>query len=164
MMTFNFTHTVYHLPCEKEHFFLHRTLLTIRLGSEKQFALKKPDATDETTDAARTHARTHLCRLQAFDAHARDLVAGMLSVYMTGGFTYIARDLIVRVFYTIGETKKHRTQRNSTTTCLLLLWIHFTVIARRLAALREMTDRLFRRFLSFISLQVTASRRFAHRY
>ena len=40
---------------------------------------------------------------QAFDAHARELVAGMFSVYMTGGFTYIARDLIVRVFYAIGE-------------------------------------------------------------
>lgn len=40
---------------------------------------------------------------QAFDAHARELVAAMFSVYITGGFTYIARDLIVRVFYTIGD-------------------------------------------------------------
>lgn len=41
---------------------------------------------------------------QAFDARARELVAAMFSVYITGGFTYVARDLVVRVFYTIGNT------------------------------------------------------------
>lgn len=42
--------------------------------------------------------------MQAFDAHARQLVAAMFSVYITGGFTYILRDMIVRVFYTIGNS------------------------------------------------------------
>ena len=40
---------------------------------------------------------------QAFDVHARELVSAMFSIFITGGFTYIARDLIVRVFYSIGD-------------------------------------------------------------
>mmetsp|Transcript_16612 Transcript_16612/g.40859 ORF Transcript_16612/g.40859 Transcript_16612/m.40859 type:complete len:648 (-) Transcript_16612:1604-3547(-) len=40
---------------------------------------------------------------QAFDANAREVVSAMFSVYITGGFTYIARDLVVRVFYAIGD-------------------------------------------------------------
>ena len=40
---------------------------------------------------------------QAFDARARELVSSMFSIYICGGFFYVARDLIVRVFYILGD-------------------------------------------------------------